>query len=135
MARDYARSSRVGGQIHRILNELLRFESKDPRLNGVSVTNVDLSRDLSVARVYFSMLDPDADPAEALEGLQRSSGFLRSKLGREMKVRHIPELRFSHDDSVARGFHLSALIAESDGVKTSSATAADDAATDDEDAG
>lgn len=130
MAREFARHSRIAGQMLRILNELLRFQSKDPRLDGVSITNVDLSRDLSVARVYFATLDPAADPEPALEGLQRAGGFLRSKLGRELKIRHIPELRFAHDDSVARGFHISALIAGS--VRADEALKADDA-TDDED--
>jgi len=94
----------------RTLSELLRFETKDPRLDGVSLTSVDLSRDLSVARVYFSTLDPDADPAPALAGLESASGFLRSQLGRSIKVRHVPELRFMHDDSAAIGAKISGLI-------------------------
>lgn len=114
MARDYPRHSRLGGQIQRVLNELLRFESKDPRLDGVSISAVDLSRDLSVARVYFATLRPDADPDPVLDGLKSAGGFLRSKLGRELSIRHVPELRFEHDDSVARGFHLSDLIAKSE---------------------
>lgn len=114
MPREFSRQSRLAGQVQRVLNELLRFESKDPRLSGVSVTGVELSRDLAVARVYFSTLEPDADTAPVLEGLQSAGGFLRSRLGREIKVRHVPELRFEHDDSVARGFHLTRLIEESE---------------------
>ena len=94
----------------RSLNSLLRFESKDPRLSGVSLTAVDLSRDLSVARVYFSMLNPDDDPGPAQDGLERAAGFLRSKLGSELTVRHVPELRFHHDDSIAHGAEISRLI-------------------------
>ncbi|MEM9323707.1 MAG: 30S ribosome-binding factor RbfA, partial [Pseudomonadota bacterium] len=86
--------------------------SKDPRLEGVSVSSVELSGDLSVAKVYFSTLAPDADPAPVLEGLKAAGGFLRSRLGREIRSRRVPELRFAHDDSVARGFHLSGLIAD-----------------------
>lgn len=114
MAREFTRSTRLAGQIQRVLNELLRFEVKDPRLDGVTVSDVDLSRDLSVARIYFAMLKPDADPEPALDALGKASGFLRGRLGREIKVRHVPELRFAHDDSVARGFHLSELIARSE---------------------
>ncbi|MFK8054452.1 MAG: 30S ribosome-binding factor RbfA [Woeseiaceae bacterium] len=114
MAREFTRSSRLSGQVQRVLNELLRFEIKDPRLNGVTVSAIDLSRDLSVARIYYATLDPDADPAPALQALQKASGFLRGRLGREIKVRHVPELRFAHDDSVARGFHLTGLIAASE---------------------
>lgn len=94
----------------RTLNELLRFETKDPRLELVSLTAVDLSRDLSYAQVYFSLLDPNADPETVMEGLQKASGFLRGRLGREIKIRHVPELRFSHDDSAAEGQRISDLI-------------------------
>ena len=96
--------------MQRTLAELLQFEVKDPRVQNVSLTSVDLSRDLSVARVYFSLLEPDADPAEALEGLQRAAGFLRGKLGKAIKARHVPELRFVHDDSAAEAVRLGALI-------------------------
>ena len=92
------------------IRDRLQFDVKDPRVQKVSLTAVDLSRDLSVARVYFSLLDPDADPAEALEGLERASGFLRGKLGKAIKARHVPELRFVHDDSAAEAVRLSELI-------------------------
>lgn len=110
MPREFSRNQRLGNEVLRTLNELLRFETKDPRLDGVSLTSVDLSRDLSVARVYYSMLDPDADAAPVQAGLEKASGFLRGKLGRAIKVRHVPELRFEHDDSAAEGQRLSDLI-------------------------
>jgi ribosome-binding factor A len=94
----------------RILNELVRFESKDPGLGGVSLTDIELSRDLSVAKVYFSLLNPDDVPEAALEGLQRAAGFLRGKLGSAIKIRHVPELRFFHDDSVEHSIKISQLI-------------------------
>jgi ribosome-binding factor A len=110
MPREFSRKQRLGNQVLRTLNELVRFETKDPRLKLVSLTSVDLSRDLSVARVYFSLLDPNGDPAEVKEGLERASGFLRGRLGREIKIRHVPELRFSHDDSAAEAQRISRLI-------------------------
>ena len=110
MPREFSRNQRLGAQILRTLNELLRFETKDPRLKGVTLTAVDLTRDLSVARVYFSTLEPDADPAPVLQGLEKASGFLRGKLGHALKVRHVPELRFEHDDSAAEGQRISDLI-------------------------
>ncbi len=81
MPREFSRNQRLGAQMLRSLSELLRFETKDPGLADVSLTAVDLSRDLSVARVYFSLLNPDDDPQPAVDGLKRASGFLRSKLG------------------------------------------------------
>ena len=110
MPREFSRNQRLGNQVLRTLNELLRFETKDPRLEGVSLSAVNLSRDLSVAQVYFSMLDPNADPAAVKQGLEKATGFLRSKLGRAIKVRHVPELRFVHDDSAAEGQRIADLI-------------------------
>ncbi len=88
----------------------MRFDVKDPSLNGVSLTIVEMTRDVSVAKVYFSLLNPDDDPKSALEGLQRASGFLRGKLGSTLRIRHVPELRFLHDNSVAHGIEISRLI-------------------------
>jgi ribosome-binding factor A len=110
MPREFSRNQRLGNQVLRTLAELLQFDVKDPRVQGVAVTSVDLSRDLSVARVYFSLLDPEGDVAGAMEGLERATGFLRGKLGKAIKVRHVPELRFTHDDSAAEAQRLSELI-------------------------
>lgn len=116
MPKEFSRSQRLGAQILRSLSELIRFETKDPGLADVSLTVVDLTKDLSIARVYFSLLDPDADPQPATEGLKRASGFLRSKLGSMLKVRHTPELRFIHDDSIAHGAEMSRLIDDATGT-------------------
>lgn len=110
MPREFSRSQRLSTEVLRTLSHLLRFETKDPRLASVSLTTVDVSRDLGQATVYFSLLDPDADPAPALQGLQSASGFLRSRLSRSIKVRHVPELRFVHDDSAGEGARMDQLI-------------------------
>ena len=85
-------------------------EIKDPRLHGVQVSEVDLSGDLGVAKVYFTLLRPDDDPAEALTALKSATGFLRRIVGRELRLRRVPELRFVHDDSARRGFEISRII-------------------------
>lgn len=110
MPREFSRQQRLGAQILRTLSELLRFETKDPALAEVSLTAVDLSRDLSLAKVYFSLLNPDAQPEPVHEGLQRAAGFLRSRLGKDLQIRYVPELRFIHDDSIAHGAEISRLI-------------------------
>jgi len=117
MAREFSRNQRLGTQILRTLSELIRFESKDPRLDGIALTKVDLTRDLSIAEVYFSTLDPDADPAPAQAGLESAAGFLRGRLGHAIKVRHVPELRFMHDVSAAESARISELIAGASGVE------------------
>lgn len=123
MPREFARNQRLGNQVLRTLNELLRFESKDPRLKLVSLSAVDLSRDLSVARIHFSLLDPQGDPAQVQDGLERATGFLRGRLGREIKIRHVPELRFFHDNSAAEAQRISSLI---DGARSSDKDAGQD---------
>ena len=110
MPREFSRNQRLGNQVLRTLNELMRFETKDPRLRDVTISSVDLSRDLSVARVYYSLLDPAGDPVPVQQGLEKAAGFLRAKLGQAIKVRHVPELRFEHDDSAAEGQRISGLI-------------------------
>ncbi len=110
MPREFARHQRLGNQMLRTLSELLRFEAKDPRIANVSLTEVELSRDLSIARVYFSLLDPDQDAKDAQQALAKASGFLRGKLGRTIKVRHVPELRFVHDDSAEQAVRIGRLI-------------------------
>jgi len=110
MPREFSRNQRLSTDVLRTLSELLRFETKDPRLKNVSLTGVDLSRDLGVARVYFSLLNPD-DPVEpVVEGLDQATGFLRSKLGKSLQIRHVPTLRFLHDDSAAESSRISQLI-------------------------
>ena len=110
MPREFSRHQRLGAQIQRTLSELLRYEVKDPSLADITLTSVDLTRDLSVAKVFFSLLDPSGDPKPVLQGLNRASGFLRGNLGKALKVRHVPELRFLHDDSIEHGAEISRLI-------------------------
>lgn len=112
MSREYPRSRRVEHQVQRILAELLAREVKDPRVQSLSITAVEMSSDLSVARVFFTLLDPEDSPQSAQEGLEKASGYLRKQLGRNLRLRHVPELRFRHDESVAAGSRLSRLIDE-----------------------
>jgi ribosome-binding factor A len=112
MSREFSRSRRVAEQLQRTLSEILRRELKDPRVAPVSITEVEVSGDLGHARVYFSVLPLDADPAPAQAGLESAAGFLRRQLGRSLKLRHIPALHFAHDKSIARGAELTQLIDE-----------------------
>lgn len=122
MPREFSRNQRLGNQLLRTLSELLRFETKDPRIGNVSLTALDLSRDLSIARVYFSLLDPDQDPQPTLDALGNASGFLRSKLGKAIKVRHVPELRFVHDDSAEQAVKIGRLIDQTIDADTANKT-------------
>jgi ribosome-binding factor A len=112
MPREFTRKQRVAAEIHRLLNELLQVEVKDPRLYGVTVNDVEVSGDLGVAKVYFGTLDPDQDAAEAQDAFDSATGFLRSRVGQALRIRRVPELRFIRDTSAKRGFELSRLLDE-----------------------
>ncbi|MFA7619207.1 MAG: 30S ribosome-binding factor RbfA [Thiohalomonadaceae bacterium] len=110
MARDYSRTDRIADQIQRELALLIQQEIRDPRLGMVTVSAVELSRDLAVAKVFVSVLGDAEQAKTALAVLKKAGGFLRHELGRRMIMRVLPELRFVHDTSTERGSHLSALI-------------------------
>jgi len=105
----YARRDRVSGLLRRELAVLIQRELKDPKVGFVGVSDVEVTRDLSLAKVYVTHYDPQ-QAAESLKALNRSSGFLRARLGEMLRMRVIPELRFLHDDSVERGERIDRLI-------------------------
>jgi len=105
----FQRSDRVAEQVRRDLAELIRSELKDPRVGMISLTAVELTPDYAHAKVWFATLD-DAHLAEIEQGLKRAAGFLRRELGRRIHIHTLPELHFIHDDSIARGASMSALI-------------------------
>lgn len=110
--RETARSSRLGDQIQRDLSGIIRLELKDPRIGLVTLTGVELSPDLTHAKVFFTVLGDPETLEETQATLRRAGGFLRSELARHMRTRITPELHFVFDESVARGAHVSQLISE-----------------------
>ena len=89
---------------------------RDPRVGTlVTITGVELSRDQSHAKVFFTVLGGEPEVKHVLEGLQRAAGFVRSELAHRLSTRSVPELHFHYDESVERGDHLSRLI---DSTKT-----------------
>ena len=112
MAREFSRSRRVGEQIQRELAELVQRELKDPRLGMVTISAVEVSRDMGVAKVFFTVFGEGFDPKQTLEALNHANGFLRRELAHRMRLRMVPELRFHYDHSIEKGSQLSALINE-----------------------
>ena len=100
----------MGEQLKRELAQLIHDELQDPRLGMVTVSAVQVSRDLAHAKVYVTVLGRDGAQAESLQVLNHSAGFLRHLLGRCLILRSIPQLHFVYDESVERGRHLTALI-------------------------
>lgn len=109
MPKDYPRSDRIASQIQRELALLVQNEVKDPRLSSPSILEVEVTRDLSQAKVYFSVLDPE-DAPQSLKALNHASGFLQREIGKVLKSRITPRLKFIYDDSNIRGRTLSELI-------------------------
>jgi ribosome-binding factor A len=98
--------------MQRELSELIRREVKDPRVGLVTITAVDVSRDLGHAKVFITVMGQDGADAvpKTLKALTSAASFLRLHLGRVMQLRSVPQLHFHFDESVSRGAHLSALI-------------------------
>jgi ribosome-binding factor A len=107
-----ARRARIADQIQRELAEAIRTELRDPRVGMVTLTGVEVSRDQSHAKVFFTIMGPEAAVRDAAEGLTRAAGFLRSQLAHRLSTRSVPELHFEHDISVERGIRLTRLIDE-----------------------
>lgn len=110
MPREFPRARRVEEQLKRLLSELVRREVKDPRVGLITITTVEVSRDLTYAKVYFTPFAGIGDADAALEALRHAAGYLRIQVRNQMRLRVGPELDFQLDDSVERGARLSALI-------------------------
>ncbi|MDO4710884.1 MAG: 30S ribosome-binding factor RbfA [Peptostreptococcaceae bacterium] len=111
----YARTRRVGEEIRKIVSAML-FEGqiKDSKIKNsnslISVTSVDVVRDLRYAYVYVSVLGNDA--GSVIEGLKNAAGYVRKEVGRELNIRYTPEIVFRLDDSIEKGAYMSKLIRE-----------------------
>jgi ribosome-binding factor A len=110
MPREFPRTVRVGEQIHRELARLVRVAVKDPEVGMVTILDATVSRDFAYAKVYFTVLGDEAAIRASETGLNRAAGFLRRELGRRMRMRAVPQLRFVYDDTERKGARIDALI-------------------------
>jgi ribosome-binding factor A len=124
--RDFRRADRVSGLLRRELAQLIQMEVKDPDIGFISVSDVEVSRDLAHAKVFVTVFEEE-DAPETLKALRRAAGFLRRRLGRILHIRNVPELHFLHDASVETGQHMDRLIerAVAADAETGEATPAD----------
>lgn len=110
MPKDYSRTERVASTIQRTLAELIRREIKDPRITGlITINEVIISKDLSNAKVYISILGSD-DVDKVIEALNGAQGYLHNLLGRELSLRIVPKLHFFHDTLLHDANRMEALI-------------------------
>jgi ribosome-binding factor A len=112
MAREFTRSQRVADYLQRELSAIIQREVRDPRVGMVSVTGVDVSRDIGYAKVHFTVLGADSsdEAKESTDVLNKAAGFLRSQLSRDSNMRSVPQLRFYFDNSVGQGRFMEDLI-------------------------
>jgi ribosome-binding factor A len=100
----------VGGLIQQEISDLLSRKLKDPRLEMVVITGVDVSPDLKQARVFFSRYGRPEEVRQSLAGLQKAAGFIKRELGTRLQLRYVPELQFVHDASYAYGDRIESLL-------------------------
>ena len=101
-----ARNLRVAELIRHEIGNLLTKGVKDPRIGFVSVMSVRMSKDLRYANIYVSLYGSDSEQKSSLVGLQRSAGWIRREIGKNIRIHHTPEVRFFEDDSLERVYHL-----------------------------
>ncbi|MBD7967264.1 30S ribosome-binding factor RbfA [Paenibacillus gallinarum] len=108
------RTGRVSEQIKKEISLLIQTELKDPRIGFVTVTGVDLTNDLSQAKIYLSVFGDDEQKNNSLKALHKANGFMRSELGKRIKFRHVPELIFKIDESIEYGSRIEKILTEID---------------------
>lgn len=96
---DYQRADRVGDLLVELISDLLRKEIRDPRINAVTVTGAKVSKDLRHARIFFNLLGGPEDRKAVSAGLKSATGFIRSKVAKQLNLRFVPTIEFFYDES------------------------------------
>jgi ribosome-binding factor A len=104
------RLDRLAGQIQEEISDILFRRIKDPRIGFVSVTQVKITADLSLASVYVSVMGSAEDARRSMDCLLGAASFIRSELGKRLRIKRVPELRFFRDDSSERGARIDSII-------------------------
>lgn len=133
MAREYARTDRVGQQIQKEIAVILMREIKDPRLSMTTVSAVEVTRDLAYAKVFVTFFnDKPEEIADSIEVLNEAEGYIRSLLAKRLRARIMPHLRFVYDKSMSEGVRMSALVDQAVASDKSDDTDSDNEVTDSE---
>lgn len=104
------RVNKVADEIKRFISTLILNEIKDPRVDMVSITDVILSKDLKNAKVYFSVLGDDKKVKRAIAGLISATGFIKREIGRNLKLRFVPDVKFYYDESLSYGVKMDSIL-------------------------
>ncbi|RPJ17636.1 MAG: 30S ribosome-binding factor RbfA [Desulfobacteraceae bacterium] len=106
----FSRSDRVAGQIQKILSEILIKDIKDPRLDMATITGVKMSKDLKLARIYFTISGSNKSAEDASKGFKSASGYLKRTLAGQLGLRYMPDLAFFYDESFDYGARIDSLL-------------------------
>ena len=104
------RPNRLSETLKEEISKLILVELKDPRIGFVTVTSVDVANDLAHAKVYVSVLGSEDEGKASLDTLNRAAGFLRTEIGKRIRLRHVPALVFVYDPSIQHGAHIAKLL-------------------------
>ncbi|GAB4072583.1 30S ribosome-binding factor RbfA [Barrientosiimonas marina] len=104
------RANRVAEQIKKEMGELIGQKLKDPRIGFVTVTDVDVTGDLQQAKVYITVFGDDKEKQDTLVGLAKANGFLRSEIGRRIRLRKTPEITFEFDEAYEYGNRIERIL-------------------------
>ncbi|WP_044470923.1 30S ribosome-binding factor RbfA [Mannheimia massilioguelmaensis] len=112
MAREFKRSDRVAQELQKEVAVILQREVKDPRVGMVTVSDVEVSRDLAYAKVFVTFLFNNDEEAitQGMKALEKAAPYIRSLVGKAMRLRIVPELRFEYDQSLVEGMRMSNLV-------------------------
>jgi len=116
------RAKRVGDMLLREIADVLVKKVRDPRVQGVTLSGIRMSKDLKHARVYYSVLGDDAAVQKALQGLDSAKGFIKREAGIRLDLKYIPEIQFKHDPSLDKGDHLEKIFRKLKSDETSGLT-------------
>ena len=106
----FSRADRVSGLIQEVLSDLLKKDIHDPRLKMATITNVVMSRDLKLARVYFSIFGDSSKAQAAADGFESARGFIKRSIASKLSLRYMPDLKFFYDESFDYGSHIDELL-------------------------
>lgn len=104
------KAEKIAGIIQKEISEIIQFQLKDPKVGFITITDVTVTNDLSIAKIYVSFLGQKPREEAGMKALHRSKGFIRSELAKRLNMRKVPELHFFIDDALERGNRIEQII-------------------------
>ena len=106
------KNEKIAGLIQKNVSEIIQFNLKDPKIGFITITDAQVTNDLSYAKIFVSFLGQNARKEEGMKALERSKGYIRSELSKRLSTRKVPELIFVLDDSLEKGNRIDRIIYE-----------------------